>query len=79
MKVYEAVEYLGSLQYRDRSGWEQTRHLVYTIAQSVSREQINPQEIMRMPWEEKPKPVEITDEDRERLTQRAEEVKKWLI
>lgn len=78
MKVYEAVEYLGSLQYKDKTGWEQTRQLAYVAAQVNSTKKITPQEVMRLPWDDEVKPVEVTDEDRERLTQKAQEVKKLL-
>lgn len=78
MKIYEATEYLGSLQYKDKTGWEQTRQLAYVMAQVNSTKKITPQDVMRTPWDEEKNPVEVTDEDRERLTQKAEEVKKIL-
>lgn len=78
MKVYEVSEYLGSLQYRNKDGWDQARIITYITAQANSREKIKPSDIIKFPWDEKEPAKEITEEERQRLIKRAEEVK-WLI
>lgn len=78
LRPSEAIEHVSLLNYSDREGWEQTRMMCYTIAQVNSKNTINPQSIMKFPWDEKPQKVEVTAEDKERLKKRSEEIAKQL-
>lgn len=78
MKVYEALEYLGSLQSREKESWERTRIMAYITAQVNSSKKIKPSDIMQFPWDEEKHVTEITQEERERLIKKAEYYKQWL-
>lgn len=52
--------------------------ITYITAQANSKDEIKPSDIIKFPWDEKEPAKEITEEERQRLIKRAEEVK-WLI
>lgn len=78
MQLYEAEEYLGSLQYRGKDLKEMARMIVQMIAQVNSKKTLSATDIVKFSWDyEKPIAV-VTDEEREELAKRAEEIKKKL-
>lgn len=52
MQIYEVSALLEKMQYRHRDAWEQTRLIMYVIAQSNSKKKLSPEEIMKFPWED---------------------------
>lgn len=78
MKIYEATEYLGSVQYRGRDLKDMTRMIAQLIAQVNSKKTVTPTDIVKFPWDEdKPVPV-VTDEERRQLAERAEKIKQQI-
>lgn len=76
MEFYEIDAILGSLEYRHRNSWEQTRMICYILAQSNSTKSIKPTDIIRFPWDDdKPQTGDtlINTEDIERLKKKAEQ------
>lgn len=66
MSVYEMECYFESLYLRQKDNWEQTRQVVYTIAQCNSRHKINIHDVMPLSWD---KPTEtMDDQERDRLS-----------
>ncbi len=77
LRPHEAIEHVTHLPYRDKEAWEQARLIAYVMAQVNSKDRITPQHIAEFPWDEK-KVTEVTQEDRERLKKRAEQIAKKL-
>lgn len=52
---------------KNMESWNQTRQIVYTIAQVNSRKRIDIKEMMPFPWEQ-PEDTDMPDEERKRLS-----------
>ena len=80
MEEWEVYNFYDSLKYANRSEWEQTRLLMYVIAQVNSKKKIDIKEIMSFPWEDdyEESSKEYNEEDRNRLRQKAMMIEKLL-
>nr|WP_320038853.1 hypothetical protein [uncultured Bacteroides sp.] len=78
--MYELELILNSLQYKFKNSWEETRMLAYTTAQVNSSKKIKATDLMQFTWDEKiEEQIEtITNEDKERIKQKSDEIIKEL-
>ena len=79
MTWHEVDAFLSGMDDANRLSWEQTRMIMYTIAQSNSRKKLRPKDILPLPWDdEKPQHEEIDWAEVERLRAevKIEELKK---
>ena len=67
MQPYEIDACMEGLYVSNMEGWNQTRQIVYAIAQSNSRHRIDIKEMMPFPWDE-PSENTMSDEERNRLS-----------
>ena len=65
MDLYEIEIALGGLYLKDRESWEQTRLVLYSIAQSNTKERINPKDMIHFPWDDEIKAPHAEEEDEE--------------
>lgn len=75
LEDWELIELFQSLQYADTNAWEQTRSLMWIIAQSNSKRKLNLKSIMKFPWDEEYKEkhnIEITNDEVSRLKSMAQ-------
>lgn len=81
MQEWEIYEFYSMLQYADTAQWEQTRWLMYVVAQVNSRKQLKLTDILKFPWEEASiiKDTSISNEDIKRLKEKAEQIRKDLF
>lgn len=75
MKIYEATEFLGFIQYRGRDNKDVGRMIAQIIAQVNSKKTIAPTDIAEFPWDGNKSVPVVTDEEREQLAKRAEKIK----
>ena len=80
MQLYELEVILDNLQLKHKQNWEQTRLLAYIIAQSNSTKKINITDVVKFSWDnEKNDTIDImTDEDKDRLRKKSNEIIKEL-
>ena len=80
MEEWEVYNFYDSLQYCNRSEWEQTRLIMYILAQVNSKKKLEITEILSFPWDEnyEEKNIEMTNEDRDRLREKAKAFEKLL-
>ena len=80
MEEWEVYNFYDSLKYCNRSEWEQTRLIMYILAQVNSKKKLEITEILSFPWDEnyEEKNIEITNEDRDRLREKAKAFEKLL-
>ena len=52
LQSWEVNELLECLKYADQASWEQTRWLMYVVAQVNSRKQLKLQDMMHFPWDD---------------------------
>lgn len=69
-----------NLKYADRPSWEQTRLLAFILAQVNSKKKLEMTEILSFPWDrpEDIHDIEMTNEDRDRLREKAKAFEKIL-
>ena len=85
MQEYELHDIYNAMNYADLSSIQQTRWIVYAIAQVNSRKKIKPEDIMLLPTddtyikEHKVKNIEITNEEIEELRALSKEFSKKLV
>ena len=53
MENWELYELYQTIEYADSNNWEQTRAMMYVIAQVNSKKRLSPEDIMKFPWENK--------------------------
>lgn len=80
MQLYELEVILDNLHLKHKQNWEQTRLLAYIQAQSNSTKKINITDVIKFSWDnEKDETIDImTDEDKDRLRKKANEIIKEL-
>jgi hypothetical protein len=71
MQWYEVDSCLGGLRNKEKTGWEQTRFLGYITAQTQSTKQLKPTDILSFDWDNVSKETTVTNEDKERLKEKA--------
>ena len=80
LQDWEVYDIYSMLQYADSSSWEQTRWLMYVIAQVNSRKQLKVTDILNFSWDDsKQKNTTITDNDIKRLKEQAEMIGKKIL
>lgn len=80
MEEWELVPILSGLQFTDHNSWEQTRLMLYSLVSMFSKQEKSLTDVMTFPWEsaEKLKDVEMSNDDKEKLRAKAEEIAKKL-
>lgn len=80
MEEWEIRPICSGLQYTDRNSWEQTRLRIYSLVCMFSKQQKGVSDIMKFPWEKEEieKNTEISNDDKEKLRIKAEEIAKKL-
>lgn len=80
MQLYELEVILDNLHLKHKQNWEQTRLLAYIQAQSNSTKKINITDVVKFSWDvEKNEMIDImTDEDKDRLKKKSNEIIKEL-
>lgn len=63
MEPYEIEIALDGLYLKNRDSWEQTRQIIYTHAQTYNTEELSPEKIFPLPWDEKENLLSPTEED----------------
>ena len=71
MEWYEVDSCLMGLSNKNKTGWEQTRFLGFITAQTQSTKQLKPTDILSFDWDNVSKETTVTNEDRERLKEKA--------
>ena len=79
LQDWEVYDIYSMLQYADSASWEQTRWLMYVIAQVNSRKQLKVTDILNFSWDQTQKNITITDDDIKRLKAKAEIIGKQIL
>ena len=79
MQDWEVQDIYSNLQYADASSWEQTRWLMYVVAQVNSRKQLKVTDILKLPWDGGSIDTTISNEDVTRLKEKARLLEKELL
>ena len=79
LQDWEVYDLYNMLQYADTNSWEQTRWLMYVIAQVNSRKQLKVTDILNFSWDQTQKNITITDDDIKRLKAKAEIIGKQIL
>lgn len=82
MQEWELYEFTNVIEYDNFISWQQTRLLMYIVAQVNSRKKLKLKDICTLPWEkeleEEEHNIEMSNEDRDRLRKMAEDLTKKL-
>lgn len=80
MQEYEVYMFYDNLKYTNRPDWEQTRLIMYILAQTNSKKKLNIEDIMSFPWEKdiEDNPNEVSKEDMNTLREKAKRMEKIL-
>ena len=81
MKIYEVNSLMRNAYKKSRDSWEQCRFISYVLAQINSTKKLKPTDILSFTWdkeEEDDKNTIITNEDIERLKNKAKQISKKL-
>lgn len=74
MPMYEARALMDNAHFAIKDGWEQARMVSYITAQCQSSKRLDPDDIMRLPWEGKAAESEpVTEEQIQALKAKAED------
>ena len=80
LESWEVYDLYSSLQYADSSQWEQTRWLMYVIAQVNSKKHLQLTDVLKFPWDiSSPAKTTISDDDIKRLKEKAQKIGKELF
>ena len=79
LQDWEVYDFYNMLQYADTASWEQTRWLMYVIAQVNSRKKLDVTDILKFSWDEKKQNTTITDDDIIRLKEKADIIGKKIF
>ena len=80
LQDWEVYDIYNMLQYADSASWEQTRWLMYVIAQVNSRKQLKVTDILNFSWDDsKQNNTTITDNDIKRLKEKADLIGKKIL
>ena len=79
MQDWEVQDIYSNLQYADASSWEQTRWLMYVVAQVNSRKQLKVTDILKLPWDGGSIETTISHENITRLKEKARLLEKELL
>lgn len=79
LQDWEVYDIYNMLQYADSASWEQTRWLMYVIAQVNSRKQLKVTDILKFSWDDVEKNTRITDDEIQRLKEKADVIGKKIL
>lgn len=80
LQDWEVQDLYCNLQYADCASWEQTRWLMYVVAQVNSRKQIKVTDLLKFPWENgSTGETAISTEDIQRLKEKAKLIQQELL
>ncbi len=79
LQDWEVYDFYNMLQYADANSWEQTRWLMYVIAQVNSRKQLKVTDILNFSWDQTQKNTTITDDEIKRHKEKADIIGKKLF
>lgn len=79
LQDWEVYDIYNMLQYADSASWEQTRWLMYVIAQVNSRKQLKVTDILKFSWDDVQKNTRITDDEIQRLKEKADVIGKKIF
>lgn len=79
LQDWEVYDIYSMLQYADSTNWEQTRWLMYVIAQVNSRKQLKVTDILKFSWDDVQKNTRITDDEIQRLKEKADVIGKKIL
>lgn len=72
--MYELNLILENLELSVKHSWEQTRNIMFILAQVNSKKRLKPKDLMSFSWDKKINtPKEVSVDDRNRLTAMAKE------
>ena len=73
LQDWEVYDIYNMLQYADSPQWEQTRYLMYVVAQVNSRKQLKLTDILKFPWDQEGglAKTTISDDEIKALKERA--------
>lgn len=74
MTLGEVESFLVGFNRRSREAWEQTRIIGHIIAQANSTKKLEQTDILRFPWDEDRGETAVTDDEMERLREKAKQV-----
>lgn len=74
MTFGEVEAFLVGFNRRSREAWEQTRIIGHIIAQANSTKKLEQTDILRFPWDEEDRREAVTDDEMERLREKAKQV-----
>ena len=81
LQQWEVELFYDNLKYANRPEWEQTRLLMYILAQTNSKKKLKITDLMKFPWDSEGEDVETiedTKENRDKLRERAKQFEKFL-
>lgn len=78
LQPYEINTYIENIKYLDTNNWEQTRLLMYVIAQVNSKKQLDVKDILKFAWDNTKLETEIKTDDIQRLKERSKQIQKQL-
>jgi len=78
MQQWELIDFTNVVEYSNASSWEQTRSIMYIIAQVNSKKKLSIKDIMHLPWDNNGAShnKEISNEDINRLELMAQRISK---
>lgn len=80
LQDWEVYDIYNMLQYADAPQWEQTRWLMYVVAQVNSRKHLKLSDILQFAWDSDGSSAKtISTEDVERLRKQAKEIEKSIL
>lgn len=78
MQEWEVFEYTNIIEYSNYISWNQTRLIMYIIAQANSRKKLKLKDICILPWENNKEKeehnIEISNEDKNRLKNKVDQI-----
>lgn len=80
LQEYEVELFYDSLKYANRPEWEQTRLLMYILAQVNSKKKLEITDLMKFPWDDNYEETsrEYNEEEHKRLREKALMMEKML-
>lgn len=75
MQMYEIPAILERLSFRYRDSWEQTRMIMYVIAQGNSKKKLTPSDLLSFPWDQESgvHPAAPSEGEMEKLREKAKQ------
>lgn len=80
MQAYELENLIKYQYYKDKETWEQTRDIMWVVAQVNSKKKLSSQDIIQFPWDEteRVRRQTVTNEEATRLNEMSNDVLEFL-